>query len=126
MAWIIGREAIEEVDIAGWTIPKGAQILLPQSLIHRDRRWFAQPDLFRPERWLDGLEDRLPRFAYFPFGGGPRICIGNYFAMMEAILVVATMAQKVTVENVSPEPLRTQPSVTQRPATSIEMKIRRV
>jgi cytochrome P450 len=124
-AWIIGREAIEEVDIAGWTIPKGAQILLPQSLIHRDRRWFAQPDLFRPERWLDGLEDRLPRFAYFPFGGGPRICIGNYFAMMEAILVVATMAQKVTVENVSPEPLRTQPSVTQRPATSIEMKIRR-
>ncbi len=124
-AWIIGREAIEEIDIAGWTIPEGAQVLLPQSLVHRDRRWFKHPDLFRPERWLDGLEERIPRFAYFPFGGGPRICIGNYFAMMEAILVVATMAQQVSLENVSKEALRTQPSVTQRPATAIEMKVRR-
>lgn len=124
-AWIVGREAIEEVDIAGWTIPEGAQVLLPQSLVHRDPRWFTKPDLFRPERWLDGLEDRLPRFAYFPFGGGARICIGNYFAMMEAILVVATMAQKVGLENVSEEVLRTQPAVTQRPATDIDMKVHR-
>lgn len=124
-AWTIGREAIEDVEIAGWTVPKGAQVLLPQSLVHRDPRWFDHPDLFRPERWLDGLEDRIPRFAYFPFGGGPRICIGNYFAMMEAVLVVATMAQQVSMENVSPEPLQTQPSVTQRPATPIEMKVRR-
>ncbi|QDG52319.1 cytochrome P450 [Persicimonas caeni] len=124
-AWTIGREAIEDVEIAGWTVTKGAQVLLPQSLVHRDRRWFDNPDLFRPERWLDGLEDRIPRFAYFPFGGGPRICIGNYFAMMEAILVVATMAQQVRLENVSRQALRTQPSVTQRPATAIEMKVRR-
>lgn len=124
-AWIIGREAIEDVEIAGWTVTKGAQVLLPQCLVHRDSRWFDNPDLFRPERWLDGLEDRIPRFAYFPFGGGPRICIGNYFAMMEAILVVATMAQQVTLENVSRETLRTQPSVTQRPATAIEMKVHR-
>lgn len=124
-AWIIGREAIEEVDIAGWTVPKGAQALMPQSVVHRDERWYDQPDLFQPQRWLDGLEDDLPRFAYFPFGGGPRICIGNYFAMMEAILVVARMVQTFEFEDVSPAPLRTQPSVTLRPATPIEMKVRR-
>ena len=104
-------------------MPVGAQVLLPQSVVHRDGRWYDQPDAFRPERWLDGLEDEIPRFAYFPFGGGKRVCIGNYFAKMEAVLVVATMAQDVTVQNVSPEPLRTQPSVTQRPATAIEMEV---
>lgn len=124
-AWVIGREAIEDVEIAGWTVTNGAQVLLPQSLVHRDRRWFDNPDLFRPERWIDGLEERIPRFAYFPFGGGPRICIGNYFAMMESVLVVATMAQNFSFENVSGEALRTKPSVTQRPATAIEMKVRR-
>ncbi len=123
-AWIIGRETMEDVDIAGWTIPAHTQVIMPQSLVHRDPRWFTKPELFRPERWLDGLEDRLPRFAYFPFGGGARICIGNYFAMMEAILVVATMAQHVSLDNVSQEVLRTQPAVTQRPATDIDMKVR--
>jgi cytochrome P450 len=124
-AWIIGREAIEDVQIGRWTIPKGSQVLAPQSLVHVDERWYEKPDEFRPERWIEGIEDDLPRYAYFPFGGGPRVCIGNYFAMMESILVIATMAQHYEVKNVSPEPLRTTPAVTQRPATKIEMRIKK-
>jgi len=124
-AWIIGREAIEDVEIGGWTIPRGAQVLVPQSVVHMDPRWFEDPEAFRPERWLDGLEKRLPRFAYFPFGGGARVCIGNYFAQMEAVLVVATMAQQIELEDVSPEALRTRPAVTQRPLTAIKMKVTR-
>jgi cytochrome P450 len=124
-AWIVGREPHEDVEIGGWTIPAGAQVLLPQSVVHRDPRWYDRPDDFRPERWLEGLEDELPRFAYFPFGGGRRVCIGNYFAKMEAMLVVATMAQHVELESMSDEELRTQPSITQRPAEGIDMRVRR-
>lgn len=123
-AWIIGREAVADIEIGGWTIPRGAQVLMPQCVMHRDARWFDRPDDFVPDRWLGGeLADRLPRFAYFPFGGGARICIGNHFAMMEAILVVATIAQQFSLVDRSPEPLRTQPSVTLRPATPIEMEV---
>lgn len=124
-AWVIGRKAIEDVEIGGWTVPRGTQVLTPQCVVHKDPRWFDEPDAFRPERWLDGLEKRLPRFAYFPFGGGARVCIGNYFALMEATLVVATMAQHIELENVSTEALRTKPSVTQRPATEVKMKVTR-
>ena len=63
-------------------------------VVHRDPRYYERPEAFDPERWTDGLAARLPRFAYFPFGGGPRLCIGNGFAMMEAILVLATIAQR--------------------------------
>ncbi|MGM0555599.1 MAG: cytochrome P450 [Myxococcota bacterium] len=123
-AWIVGREPHEDVEIGGWTIPSGAQVLLPQSVVHRDPRWYDRPDEFSPERWLDDLDDELPRFAYFPFGGGRRVCIGNYFARMEAMLVVATMAQHVELEPMTDEALRTQPSITQRPAGSIHMRVR--
>ena len=122
-AWIVGREAVEEVEIGEWTIPEGAQVLLPQCLVHRDERWYDEPDEFRPERWLDGLEDELPRFAYFPFGGGPRICVGNHFAKMESILVIATIAQHAAFVNVSRHSLETYTSVTQRPEHPIRMRV---
>lgn len=124
-AWIIGREAIEDVQIGQWTVPRGAQVLTPQALVHRDPRWFDAPDTFRPERWLGDLEKTLPRFAFFPFGGGPRVCIGNYFAIMEATLIIATMAQQIELQDVSTEPLRIRPSVTQRPLSEIKMKVTR-
>jgi cytochrome P450 len=124
-AWIVGREPHEDVEIGDWTIPAGAQVLLPQSLVHRDPRWYDDPDAFRPQRWLDGLEDELPRFAFFPFGGGRRVCIGNYFARMEAMLVVATMAQQFELSLESDATLRTQPSITQRPAGEVDMRVRR-
>lgn len=121
-AWIIGREALEEVELGDVTIPEGAEVLFPQCIVHRDGRWYDEPDAFRPERWLEGIEEDLPRFAYFPFGGGARICIGNHFAKMEAVLVIATIAQHVEMERVAPDELETDTSITQRPAETIQMK----
>jgi cytochrome P450 len=82
---------------------------------HRDPRWFDQPDSFRPERWLDGLARRLPRGAFYPFGLGPRKCIGADFAMLEATLLLATVAQRRRFELVSGQTFEPQPAVTLRP-----------
>src|SRR5262249_40472922 len=92
--WMLGREAIEPVELGGYPIARGTTVFMTASVIHRDPRWYDDPDAFQPERWTDGLVQRIPRYAYFPFGGGPRICIGNQFALMEATLVLATIAQK--------------------------------
>ena len=79
-------------------MPKGMQLSLPQWLVHRDERFFEDAKTFKPERWVEGFEKSLPKYAYFPFGGGPRLCIGNNFAMMEAVLLLATLAQKYSLE----------------------------
>lgn len=92
-AWIMGRENLEELTLGGYRVPVKSQLLCPTWVLHRDPRWFDRPLRFEPQRWLDGLAERLPRFAYFPFGGGPRICIGNHFAMMEAVLLLGTMVR---------------------------------
>ena len=81
-AYVVGRETTRACEIGGFAIPTGATLFMSQWVMHRDGRFFAQPDAFIPERWSDGSSARLPRFAYFPFGGGPRICIGSRFATM--------------------------------------------
>ncbi len=99
-AWTIGRRAIEKHTIAGHAIEPGALVIMSQWVVQRDPRWWPEPDAFSPERWLDGAGSRLPapgsrpKYAYFPFGGGSRICIGEAFAWTEAILLLATIAQK--------------------------------
>jgi cytochrome P450 len=113
-AWTTGREALEDVVVRGVRIPKGAQILLSQWIVHRDPRWFPNPEGFDPDRWLPERAAAIPRFAYFPFGGGPRVCIGNHFAMMEAVLVLAMIVQKWRVDLVPGQRLELQPSVTLR------------
>ena len=95
---MIGREAIEPVELGGYLIPAGTTVFMPQWVIHRDGRWFDDPEAFRPERWADGLMQRIHRYAYFPFGGGPRICIGNNFALMEATLILATIARQYRLD----------------------------
>jgi cytochrome P450 len=90
--WMVGREALDAVELGGYRIPRGTTLFMPQWVVHRDARWFDDPEVFRPERWADGLIQRIPRYAYFPFGGGPRICIGNNFALMETALILATIA----------------------------------
>ena len=102
--WTLGREATEPVELGGYRIPAGMTIFMPQWVIHRDARWYDDPEVFRPDRWADGLMQRIPRYAYFPFGGGPRICIGNNFAMMEATLILATIAQALSAELWHPTP----------------------
>jgi len=124
-AYAIGREALEDREVAGWVVPRGAQVLLPQWVVHRDPRWFDDPDAFRPQRWLGDLEKRLPRFAYFPFGGGARVCVGNHFAMLEAVLVLATIAQHVRVRADGAPPLTFSPSVTLRPRAGVPLVVER-
>jgi len=111
-AYIIQRTSNEPIELGGYHFPTNTTILMSQWVMHRDPRYFDQPEVFRPERWLDGLADRLPAHAYFPFGGGPRRCIGQLFAMMEAALVMATLAQRFRFtespgQEVVPDPLIT-------------------
>lgn len=120
-AWMLGREAIEPLELGGYPIERGTTIFMTACVIHRDPRWFDDPDAFRPERWDDGLAQRIPRYAYFPFGGGPRICIGNSFALMEAALVVATIARKFQARLAPGADVIPLPSMTLRPAHGLAM-----
>ncbi len=122
-AWGIAREAQKDCEIGGYYVPKGAQLLLSQWLVHRDSRWFDDPSAFRPERWEGDFIKRLPRCAYFPFGDGPRICIGNHFAMMEAVLILATVAARYRIVVEADQRLELMPSVTLRPRVSLRMRI---
>jgi cytochrome P450 len=124
-AYVTGREAIRHTSVGGTAIPKGHIILISMYTTHRDARFFPEPDEFRPERWLDGLEKRLPRGAFIPFGMGSRMCIGAAFAMMEAVLLLATIARRWRFELV-PAEIPTQPSITLRPATPTPAQVRSV
>ena len=118
-AWGTARTAIEDHEIAGYSVPKGSGVSFAQWTVHRDARWYEAPDEFRPERWEGDLLKRIPRFAYFPFGGGPRQCIGNSFALMEAALVLATIAQQFRFRLVEGRPVVPLASITLRPRHGI-------
>ena len=122
-AYVLARMAIEPCQIGGYDIPLGATILLAPWVTHRDPRFFADPEAFRPERWLDGLAQRLPAGAYFPFGDGPRRCIGQNFALMEAAIVIAMMAQKFRLSLLPGQDVTPEPLVTLRPRHHIHMKL---
>ena len=117
-AYVTGREAVRATTIGGRPIPKRHIILISMYATHRDPRFFAEPDAFRPERWLDGLEKRLPRGAFIPFGMGSRKCVGSSFAMMEATLLLATIARRWRFE-LAPSEIPTHPAITLRPATAM-------
>jgi len=125
-AWTTGREALEDVEVNGVHIPKGAQILISQWVVHRDPRFFPNPEGFDPDRWLPERAKSIPRYAYFPFGGGPRVCIGNHFAMMEATLVMAAIMQRFRVELAPGQRLELKPSVTLRQKRALKILIRDV
>jgi cytochrome P450 len=98
------RQAATDVEIAGYTLPKGSLVQLFSYICQRDPRWYPEPEKFEPDRFLPERYQHLPQFAYFPFGGGPRICIGNTFAMMEMTLVAATLLQHLQVEPAAGQP----------------------
>ena len=123
-AWAIGREAIEDFEIEGHAIKKGDQLIVSQWVLHRDPRWFADPETFRPERWDRDFARTLPKGAYIPFGDGPRVCIGNHFAMMEAVLLLATLAQRHRLESAPGESLTLDASITLRPRSGTKMVVR--
>lgn len=92
--YAVGREATTDLELGGYRVKRGYTVLMSQWVNHRDPNYFPNPEQFHPERWEDGLATRIPKFAYYPFGGGQRICVGNSFALMEAAIVLAMVGQK--------------------------------
>jgi cytochrome P450 len=123
-AYMLGRQAVAACELGGYWLPAGATVLMSQWLLHRDPRWFDDPERFDPDRWADDLAKRLPRFVYFPFGGGSRQCIGNSFAMMEACLILATLAQRARVTLVPGPPVRPAPAITLKPGRGVHAVVR--
>ena len=118
-AYAIGREAVTDCEVGGYAITAGTTVFITPWVTHRDPRWFDDPLAFKPERWSDDLARRLPRFAFLPFGGGPRICIGNRFALMEAVLILATVAQRYRLETRDRTGVEPFASITLRPKEGI-------
>jgi cytochrome P450 len=114
-AWAIARLAIEDHELAGYRVPKGTGIAAVPWVVHRDPRWYENPEQFLPERWEGDLLKKIPRFAYFPFSFGARQCIGNSFALMEANLVLATIAQRFRFRLVNGYGVVPLASITLRP-----------
>jgi cytochrome P450 len=123
-AWSFARQAIEPVEIGGYHIPKDWEVNVISYSAHRDPRWWSAAEEFRPERFLVEDPDR-PKYAYIPFGGGPRVCIGNSFAMMEAQLVLATIAQHCRLHLAPDEEIIPDPRITLVPKNGIKMTVER-
>jgi cytochrome P450 len=126
-AYGIVREALHDLEIDGYHLPKGITILISPYLLHRKEQYFPEPDKFDPDRFTPEREKQLPRYAYLPFGAGPRICIGNYFAMMEGHLLLATLAQRVTFELRPGQTLKPDPehALTLRPNGPVNVVVRK-
>ena len=125
-AWILGRELTRDCTIGDYHLTRGTTIYLSQWVVHRDPRFFANPEQFLPERWENNLEQRLPRCAYFPFGAGPRVCIGKAFSMMEATLILAMIAQKFRLTLIPEHPIELLPSITLRPKHGVKMMLKEI
>ncbi len=119
-AWILGRRALRETAIGPYTIPAGSVVLASQLVTHRNPRYWDNPDTFAPDRWAAG--DPPARYQYFPFGGGGRRCIGEAFAWMEGILLIATVAQRFSFVAADVAPVGTEPTITLRPAGPIRVR----
>lgn len=124
-AWAIGRRALEPFQARDFTIPAGAVVLMSQYVMHRDPRYFPDPERFDPERWTPEAQASRPRFSYFPFGGGARVCIGEQFAWMEGILLLATIAQQWRMKLAPDQIVDVQPLITLRPRHGMTMKLER-
>jgi cytochrome P450 len=122
-AWGFGRRAIEDVEIGGYTIPAGSGVNISVYHMHRDPRWWLQPERFDPLRFSPEGEQAQVRYAYLPFGGGPRICIGNAFALMEARLLLAVMASRFRLRLLTNDPVEPEPLITLRPKNGLRMRL---
>jgi cytochrome P450 len=122
-AWRIFRRTEEPLKVGEYTLPAGANIVLSQWVTQRDPRWFSEPEKFNPDRWSEEAAAKMPRFAYFPFGGGPRVCIGAGFAIMEATLLLATIAQRFRMPLAPNQRVKPLASITLRPKNGIRVKL---
>ncbi|NIP56506.1 MAG: cytochrome P450, partial [Gemmatimonadetes bacterium] len=124
-AWGLGREPRREVELGGYRVRKGTQIYMCPWVTHRDARFFPEPERFLPHRWTKGSGAGVERRAYFPFGGGPRNCVGAGFATMEAHLVLARLLQRFRFRPVPGHPVEVQPAVTLRPRHGLRLRVGR-
>jgi cytochrome P450 len=121
--WVMGRRALYDCEVGGYTIPAGAILLMSQYVMHHDARYFPDPHRFDPYRWTQDARASRPQFSYFPFGGGARRCIGEGFAWMEGVLILATIAQKWHLRLEPDQRIEMQPLITLRPKHPIRMRL---
>ena len=125
-AWAVGRLALEDHEAGGYLIPRGSLVLVSQYVTHRDPRFWPDPERFDPERFTPEAKAARPQFSYFPFGGGPRRCVGEGFAWMEAVLILATLARRWRLRLADGAEVRTEPRITLRPGRGgIQMSVSR-
>ena len=117
------REPTENVELSGYPLEEGMTLMIPQWGVHRSGRFYDDPETFDPERWKPERAKERPRFAYFPFGGGPRHCIGKHLAMLEAQLIIATTAQQYELDFIGETPLELMPSLTAHPRQEMSMRV---
>jgi cytochrome P450 len=122
-AWGFSRQALGDDELGGYRVPKGSLVFLIPFVIHRRPKLWPEPERFDPDRFAPAREAERPRFAYIPFGGGPRGCIGNHFAMLEAQLIVAAIAQRYRIELARDQQVRAEPLITLRPVPGIRARI---
>jgi cytochrome P450 len=120
-AWGLVRDAMKDCSLDGYRIEAGMYVAMSQWVMHRDLRYFDNPEQFQPDRWNADAARHRPKFAYFPFGGGGHLCIGSSFAMMEAILLLAMIVQRFHLSLVPAHPVVPQPAMTLRPAHGMRM-----
>ena len=122
-AWVLVRQSLEDCIIGGYYIPKGSGVVMSQFVTHRDPRFFEKPEEFDPERWTSAMKEKLPKFAYFPFGGGPRSCVGEPFAWMEGALLLATISRKWKMNHIKSHTVEMLPRITLRPKYGMKMQL---
>ena len=124
-AYAIGRRALEDYEVGGLVVPRGSLVVVSPLVTHRDARWFPEPERFDPERWTPDAQATRPKFSYFPFGGGTRMCIGDQFAWTEGTLLLATLAQRWRAELAVGQRVAMRPMITLRPKYGMRMIVRR-
>jgi cytochrome P450 len=122
-AWIIGRQVVNDVEIGGYRLPAGATVLVSPWVMHHDVRYFPEPGRFDLERWTPEAQAARPKFAYFPFGGGPRVCIGESFAWIEGVLLLAAIAQRWWLRLAPGQRVGLMPAITLRPKHGMRMRV---
>lgn len=122
-AWTVNRTVINDYKLRGFTVPARSIILMSQYVTHHDERYFPNPFSFEPERWTAEMQATRPQYSYFPFGGGPRRCVGEGFAMMEGVLLLASLASRWRMRRASNQPVEFEPRLTLRPKHAMTMRL---
>jgi cytochrome P450 len=123
-AWIVGRTIARDLEFGAWHVPEGSTVAVSPLLLHHDARWFPSPETFDPMRWIDDRRTAVPRYAYLPFGSGPRACIGEQFAWAEATTALAVIASGWSARTKAGHTVLPQYRVTLRPGNGVPMTLR--